>query len=171
MLERKGAVTSNGKPLTALGQPLNPGDPVPGFTVLDQAFQPVTYDPASGKVFLISVMPSLDTGICDAQGRRFNEEAATLGDNVEIWAISADLPQAQKRWCGAAGIDNIKVYSDSRDVDFGNKFGVLIKETRLLSRSVFVIDAEGKVRYAEYVKEIASHPDYEKALAAVKELL
>ncbi len=171
MSDRTGVVTSGGKPVTLTGNEIKEGDKAPDFTVSDNGFQPVSFSSTAGKIRLLSVAPSLDTGICDAQTRRFNEEAAALGEKVVIWTISVDLPTAQKRWCGAAGIENITVLSDHKDLDFGLKYGVAIKENRLLARSIFVIDENDVVRYREIVPEIASHVDYDKALAAVKELL
>jgi thiol peroxidase len=118
-------------------------------------------------VRLISVVPSIDTGVCDAQTRRFNEEAAKL-DNVQILTISVDLPFAQKRWCGANGIDNVQMLSDHRDVSFGEAYGVLIKELRLLARAIFVVDSNDQVTYVEYVSEVTDHPNYEAAIEAAK---
>jgi thiol peroxidase len=125
----------------------------------------------AGKVKLISVVPSLDTGVCDAQTRRFNTEAATLGDNVVILTISVDLPFAQSRWCGAAGIDKVITLSDYKTKSFGQEYGVLIKELQLDMRSIFVLDANNKITYVEYLKEMTEHPNYDAAIAAVKDLL
>ena len=167
--ERHGRVTFKGNPLTLIGPEVNVGSPAPAFQVLGQDLAPVTLTSFKGKALLISVVPSLDTPVCDAQTRRFNQEAATL-PNVEILTISMDLPFAQKRWCGMAGIDRVKVLSDHKDGSFGAAYGVLIKELRLLSRSIFVIDARGSVRYVEYVPEITSHPHYDAALSAVRQV-
>lgn len=169
--ERKDVVTSRGTPKTLLGEEIRTGDIAPNFTVLNQGFESFELKTLSGKIRLISVVPSLDTGVCDMQTRRFNEEAANLGDDVEIITISVDLPFAQKRWCGAAGIDQVKVLSDHRDLDFGYKYGVVIKELRLLSRSIFIIDKDDKVRYVEYVREITDHPDYDEALNVIRSLI
>jgi thioredoxin-dependent peroxiredoxin len=166
--ERAGAATFLGNPLTVLGAELRPGDKAPEFTVLSNDLSPVTLANSAGKVRLISVVPSLDTPVCDAQTRRFNQEAAGLGDNVLILTISMDLPFAQKRWCGAAGIDRVQTLSDHRDASFGLAYGTLIKELRLESRAIFVVDANDTLRHVEYVKEIATHPNYEAALAAAK---
>ena len=166
--ERKGAVTFKGNPLTLIGSEIKPGQKAPDFEVLAQDLSSVTLANSQGKTRLISVVPSLDTPICDAQTRRFNEEAAKLA-GVEILTISADLPFAQKRWCGAAGIDRIQVLSDHRDTSFGTAYGVLIKELRLLARSIFVVDAGGTVRYVEYVREVTSHPNYDAALQAARD--
>ncbi len=169
--KRHGAVTSRGNPLTVLGSPLKPGDIAPDFKLAANDMSQVTLQDSAGKVRLISVVPSLDTGVCDAQTRRFNEEAANFGENVAVLTVSADLPFAQKRWCGAAGIDRVQTLSDHRDMNFGNAYGTHIEELRLEQRSVFVVDAADTVRYVEYVPEIGQHPDYEAALTAVRESL
>lgn len=162
------AITFKGNPVTLLGSEVKVGDKAPDFTVLAAGLVPYSLADGTGKVRLISVVPSIDTGVCDAQTRRFNEEAAKL-DNVEVLTVSVDLPFAQARWCGAAGIENVKMLSDHRDLSFGEAFGVAIKELRLLARAIFVLDAENNVTYVEYVSEATNHPDYEKAIAAVKE--
>lgn len=154
------------KPVTLSGNPVAVGDKAPNFTVLANDLSEVKLSDSQGKVRLISVVPSIDTGVCDQQTRKFNEEAAKL-DNVEVLTISMDLPFAQKRWCAAAGIDNVRVLSDHRDLDFGEKFGVAIKELRLLSRSIFVVDSSDNVTYTEYVPEVTNHPNYEAAIEAV----
>ena len=120
-----------------------------------------------GKVKVISVIPSIDTPVCDAQTRRFNEEAAKLGD-VQVLTVSMDLPFAQSRWCGAAGVDKITMVSDFKDHNFGTQYGVLIKELGLLARAVFVVDKNDNVTHAEYVKEVASHPNYDATLEAAR---
>ena len=167
--ERPGVVTFKGKPMTLVGPQLKAGDKAPDFQVLAQDLSSVTLAAVRGKPALINVVTSLDTGICDAQTRRFNEEAAKL-PNLQILTISADLPFAQKRWCGAAGIDKVQVLSDHRDAAFGKAYGVLMKELRLLARSIFAIDAAGTIRYAEIVPEVATHPNYDAALAAAQSL-
>ena len=167
--ERNGVVTFKGNPLTLIGPEVKAGSKAPEFQVLAQDLSPVTLTSSQGKTRLISVVPSLDTPVCDAQTRRFNQEAAKL-PNVEILTISMDLPFAQKRWCGAAGIDRVKVLSDHKEASFGTAYGVLIKELRLLSRSIFVVDGSGTVRYVEYVPEVTSHPNYDAALAAARQL-
>ena len=169
-VERKNVVTSKGNPVTLLGPEIKVGTKAPDFTVLDNQFAAFSSKETAGKVRIYNVVTSLDTSICDLQTKRFNEEAAGLG-KVEILTISVDLPTAQKRWCGAAGIDKVRVLSDHRDLSFGFAYGVVVKETRLLSRSIFIVDQTDTVRYVEYVNEISSHPDYDKALAAVKTLL
>src|SRR3989338_8255581 len=167
--ERTGGVTFKGNPLTLIGPEITTGQKAPDFQVLAQDLSPVTLASSRGKTRLISVVPSLDTSVCDAQTRRFNQEAAQL-PNVAILTISADLPFAQKRWCGAAGIDKVQVLSDHKETSFATAYGVLIKELRLLSRSIFVIDAGDTVRYVEYVPEGTSHPNYDAALAAARQL-
>ncbi len=160
-------ITFKGNPVTLLGQEVKVGDTAPDFKVLANDLSPVTLADSKGSVRLISVVPSIDTGVCDAQTRRFNEEAATL-DNVNILTISVDLPFAQKRWCGANGIEAVQTLSDHRDLSFGEAYGVHIEELRLLARAVFVIDSNDKVTYVEYVSEATNHPNYEAAIEAAK---
>ena len=160
-------VTFKGKEVTLLGSEVKVGDQAPNFTVLANDLSEVTLDSSKGYKRIISVVPSIDTGVCDAQTRRFNEEASKL-DNVKILTVSVDLPFAQKRWCAANGIDNVETVSDHRDTSFGEAYGVLIKELRLLARSVFVVDANDKVTYVEYVSEVTDHPNYEAAIEAAK---
>lgn len=162
--------TFKNNPVTLVGNEVKVGDQAPDFKVLANDLSEVTLKDSEGKIRLISVVPSLDTGVCDAQTRKFNEAAAELGDNVIIYTVSMDLPFAQKRWCGAAGIDKVVTVSDHRDASFGEAYGVLIQSLRLLTRSVFVIDAAGKVAYVEYVPEATNHPDYDGAIEAVKAL-
>jgi thiol peroxidase len=169
-IERPGVVTLQGNPVTLLGPEIKVGDKAPDFTVLTTDLTPFQFHTTRGKVRIISSVPSLDTPVCDAQTRRFNEEAAKL-PGVEILTISMDLPFAQKRWCGAAGIDRVACYSDHRDASFGLAYGTLIKELRLDTRAVFVVDAEDTVRYAEYVPEIANLPNYEAILEVVRKLI
>lgn len=168
MGEHVGAVTFKGNPLTLLGDPLKVGDQAPDFSLLANDLSKVSLSDSAGKVRLISVVPSLDTGICDMQTRRFNKEAAGLGDKVVILTISADLPFAQARWCGAAEVKSVQTLSDHFDMAFSNAYGVHVKELRVTSRAIFVVDGSGKITYVEYVPEIAQHPDYDAALAAVK---
>lgn len=165
--ERPGATTLKGSPLTLVGPQLKSGDQAPAFRVVGNDLKDVTLSGTAGKVRLISVVPSLDTPVCDAQTRRFNQEAASLGD-VAILTISMDLPFAQKRWCGAAGVDKVTTLSDHRDASFGLAYGTLIKELRIESRAIFVVDAGDIIRYVEYVKEVGDHPNYDAALAAAK---
>lgn len=164
-------VTFKHNPVTLLGQEVSVGQVAPSFTVLDNGLNPVTLADSKGKVRLISVVPSLDTGVCAEQTRKFNETAATLGDDVTILTISVDLPFAQARLCGAEGIDAVQTLSDHRDLSFGQAYGVVIEELRLLARSIFVVDQDDQVTYVEYVSEVTDHPDYEKALEAVKTAL
>ncbi|WP_270179590.1 thiol peroxidase [Alkalihalobacillus sp. CinArs1] len=160
-------ITFKGTPMTLLGEEVKKGDTAPEFTVLANDLSEKKLSDYSG-VRLISVVPSLDTGVCDAQTRRFNEEGAKL-DNVSVLTISADLPFAQKRWCGAAGIENAITLSDHRDLSFGKGYGVAIEELRLLTRAVFVVNSKDEVVYTEYLSEATDHPDYEKALEAAKQ--
>ncbi|OMP67450.1 thiol peroxidase [Domibacillus epiphyticus] len=160
-------VTFKGNPITLIGNEVKAGDKAPDFTVLANDLSAVTLADSAGKVRLISVVPSIDTGVCDAQTRRFNEEAANV-DNVEVLTISADLPFAQKRWCAAAGLENVKTLSDHRDFSFAEAYGVGMKELRLLARSVFVVDSNDTVTYVEYVGEGTDHPNYEAAIEAAK---
>ncbi|MBO2532387.1 thiol peroxidase (atypical 2-Cys peroxiredoxin) [Planifilum fulgidum] len=165
--ERTGVVTFKGNPVTLVGNEVKVGDTAPDFTVLDNDLSPVTLADSKGSVRIISVVPSLDTGVCDQQTRRFNEEAASL-EGVRVLTISVDLPFAQKRWCGAAGVDRVQTLSDHRDLSFGTAYGVVIKELRLLARAVFVVDKNDKVVYVEYVPEVTQHPNYEAAIEAAK---
>jgi len=171
MAEHPGDVTFQGAPLTRVGEKLEAGDKAPDFHLLASDLSEVTLADSAGKVRVIIAVPSLDTGVCDAEARRFDEEIAGLGDGVVGIAVSADLPSAQARWCSAADVATIQTLSDHRDMAFGEAYGALIKELRLNSRSVFVVDRDGVVRYTEYVKEITEHPNYDAALAAVKEAL
>lgn len=171
MEERTGIVTMKGNPLTLIGKEIKVGDFAPDFEVLDNNLSPVKLSSFRGKVCVVSSVPSLDTPVCDMETRRFNQEAGKLGADVQILTISMDLPFAQKRWCGAAGVDNVVTLSDHRNASFGNTYGVLIKELRLLARSVFVVDREGILRYIQMVKEIAEEPDYEVIIDAVTQLL
>ncbi|OZI12802.1 lipid hydroperoxide peroxidase [Bacillaceae bacterium SAS-127] len=163
-------VTFKGNPMTVLGNEVKVGDQAPDFTVLANDLSEVTLADSKGKIRLISVVPSIDTGVCDAQTRRFNEEASKV-ENVGVLTISADLPFAQKRWCAANGLENVKTYSDHRDLSFAEAYGVHMKELRLLARAVFVVDSHDKITYVEYVSEGTNHPDYEKAIEAVKAAL
>ncbi len=161
------AVTFKQKPVTLLGNEVKVGDTAPDFKVLANDMSPVTLQDTKGSVRLISVVPSVDTGVCDEQTRRFNKEASKL-DNVKVLTVSVDLPMAQKRWCAAAGVENLQTLSDHRDLSFGKAYGVAIEELRLLTRSVFVVDSNDKVTYVEYVNEATNHPDYEAAIEAAK---
>jgi thiol peroxidase len=171
MKEEKGIITMKGNPLTLMGKSPNVGDRAPDFTVLDNNLNPVSLSHYRGKVCVLSSVPSLDTPVCDMETRRFNQEASGLGSNVAILTISMDLPFAQKRWCGSAGVDKVVTLSDHRDASFGTSYGVLIKELRLLARAVFVLDRAGMIQYIEIVKELTQEPDYQAVLAAVKKLV
>jgi thiol peroxidase len=167
---QKRTVTMKGKPLTLLGKELEVGDSAPDFEVVANDMSAVKFSSYRGKVCIIASVPSLDTSVCDIETRRFNKEASKLGGDVAVLTISMDLPFAQKRWCGAAGVQNIQTLSDYRDASFGKAYGVLIKELRLLARAVFVVDKKGTIRYIQIVNEVASEPNYEAALNAVKGL-
>ena len=170
MEERSAAVTLHGNPLTLLGNELKVGDPVPDVEVLDIDLNPVKLSSFKGRICIISAVPSLDTPTCDMETRRFNETAGQLGADVVILTVSTDLPFAQKRWCGAAGVDKIFTLSDHREATFGSAFGVLIKELRLLARSIFVVDRNGVIQYIQHVKELSEEPDYDAVIQAVKKL-
>lgn len=166
-MERAGATTLKGNPLTLVGPELKVGDTAPDFSLTDVGLKPVTLKDTGNHVRIISVVPSLDTPVCDAQTKHFNEAAASL-PGVDILTVSMDLPFAQKRWCGAFGVDKVKMLSDHKDGSFGSNYGTLIKELRIESRAIFVLDAANKVVHAEYVKEVADFPNYETALAAAR---
>jgi len=170
MAERTGLVTMGGNPVTLVGDEVKVGDKAPDFVVVGNDMKPVEFSTYRGKVCVVAAVPSLDTEVCSTETRRFNVEAASLGEDVVILTVSMDLPFAQKRWCGAAGVDRVVTLSDHRDASFGLAYGVFIKEARLLARAVFVIDRAGIVRYVELVPELGEEPNYEAALAAVREL-
>ena len=170
MMERAQAITLHGNPLTLVGKEIAMGSPGPDATQVDNELNAVKLSDYRGKVVVISSVPSLDTPVCDMQTRRFNAEATKLGDAVAILTISMDLPFAQSRWCGAAGVEQVITLSDHRDAAFGEAYGLLIKELRLLGRAVMVLDREGVVRYYQLLKEVSEEPDYDAALEAVKEL-
>ena len=171
MEERTGTITMKGKPLTLMGKEIKVGDQAPDVEVLDNDLSLVKLSAYRGKICVIATVPSLDTSVCDLETRRFNQEASNLGDDVQILTISMDLPFAQKRWCGAAGVDRVITLSDHRAASFGLAFGVLIKELRLLARAVFVLDHEGIIRYIQIVKEVGDEPDYDAVLNAVRALI
>ena len=153
--------------MTVVGPELKTGDKAPDFQAIDDSLKPLDLAGTGSGVRIFSVVPSLDTPVCDAQTKRFNEEASKLPE-LSIYTFSMDLPFAQKRWCGAYGVDHVKMISDHRTGSFGENYGTLIKELRIESRAIFVLDADNKIRHAEYVKEVADHPDYEAALAAAR---
>ncbi|WP_174614045.1 thiol peroxidase [Virgibacillus ihumii] len=161
-------VTFQQEPVTLLGNEISAGDKAPDFKVLSNDLQEVSLDDYKDKVKLIAAVPSVDTGVCSDETKRFNEEADKL-DNTHVLTISMDLPFAQGRWCAANGVKNLDTLSDHRDADFGEKYGVLIKELRLLARAVFVVDSSNTVKYAEYVSEVTELPDFEKAIQAAKD--
>lgn len=168
MKERVGAVILRDKQLTVLGDQLEVGQAAPEFTLTANDWSEVTLADSAGKVRLISVVPSLETSVCDMQTRRFNEEAAGLSEDVVVLTVSADLPYTQRRWCGAAGVERVQTLSDHHDMNFGNAYGTHIKEMRLEQRSVFVVDRDGRVVYVQYLEQFGQQPDYDAALAAVR---
>ena len=169
--ERSGAVTLKGNPVTLVGHEIKVGEKAPDFSSLEALGSPVTLGDLEGKVKIFNVIVSVDTPVCDVQTKRFNQEAANLGDDVEILTLSMDLPFALSRYCGAAGIDKVRTLSDYKDASFGEAYGTLIKEHRLLARAIFVVDKDDNVVYVEYVPEIASEPNYEAALQAARDSL
>lgn len=170
-MERRGVVTINGQPLTLIGPGIKTGDKAPDFKVLDGELKEIALKDFSGKIKIISVTPSLDTPVCDLQARRFNQEASKFSDDVVVLNMSMDLPFAISRFCTSAGIDKVKAYSDHREASFGTAYGVLIKELRLLARSIVIIDKNDVVRYVQIVPEVTHHPDYDTALNTVGKLL
>jgi thiol peroxidase len=169
--ERAGKITMKGNPLTLMGQELKIGDMAPDVVLANNDLEPVSLSSYGGKICIISSVPSLDTPVCDMETRRFNEEAGALGEDVAIITVSMDLPFAQKRWCGAAGVDKVITLSDYGDMAFGNAYGVLIKELKLLARSVFVLDRQGTIQYIQLVNEVTEEPNYQEILDAVAKLM
>jgi thiol peroxidase len=170
MDERTGIVTMRGNPLTLVGNQVKVGDAAPDIVLIDNDLTSVRFSSYRGKTCIISSVPSLDTPICDTETRKFNEEASRLGPHISILTISMDLPFAQKRWCGAAGVDRIQTLSDYRYASFGTAYGVLIKELRLLARAIFLVDQKGIIRYIQLVKEITTEPDYQAIWDALEKL-
>jgi thiol peroxidase len=168
-MERPGATTLRGNPMTLVGPELKSGDKAPDFDAITDTLQPVNLEKTGQSVRIFSVVPSLDTPVCDAQTKRFNEEAGKL-PGIEFYTVSMDLPFAQKRWCGNYAIDKVKMLSDHRSGSFGEQYGTMIKELRIESRAVFVVDKDNTIQHAEYVKEVADHPDYDSALNVAKSL-
>ena len=168
-MERAGAVTLKGKPRTLEGPELKPGDPAPDFTCVDNTMQEVRLADTAGKVRIFSVVPSLDTPVCDMQTKRFNDEIPKL-ESIDIYTISMDLPFAQKRWCNTFGVDDVKMLSDHKDASFGRAYGTLLPDLRIECRAIFVLDRDGVIRYVEYVPEVTDHPNYDAALSVAKEL-
>ena len=165
-MERPGATTLGGKPMTLIGPELKVGDSAPDFSVVDDSLKDVDLAATGNATRIFSVVPSLDTPVCDAQTKRFNEESGRL-PGVQIFTVSMDLPFAQKRFCNSFALDNIKMLSDHRSGSFGEAYGTLIKDLRIHSRAIFVVSPDNKIRYVEYVPEVGSHPNYEAVLAAV----
>ena len=168
-MERPGATTLRGNPMTLIGPELKVGDTAPDFSVVDGSLKEVTLAGTGRTTRIFSVVPSLDTPVCDAQTKRFNEESVKL-PGVEIYTVSMDLPFAQKRWCGNYGVDKIKMLSDHKSGSFGENYGTLIKDMRIESRAIFVLDKDDIIKHVEYVKEVADHPNYETALGAARSL-
>lgn len=168
--KRENIFTMGGNPITLIGKVIKVGDQAPDFTVLKNDLTPYTLKDAGDNIKIISVLPSVDTGVCELQTINFNEMAAELGD-IAILTISVDLPFAQKRFCGAHGIDKVITLSDHRDLSFGLNYGFVIEELRLLSRGIVVLDRDNTVKYVEYVKEVGTHPNYDKVLEEVKKLI
>ena len=168
-MERSAAATMRGKALTLVGPELKTGEKAPDFEAVTDGMQTINLEQTGHGVRIFSVIPSLDTPVCDAQTKRFNEEAAKLPD-VQIYTVSMDLPFAQKRWCGAFGVDKVKMLSDHRSASFGEHYGTLIKDLRIESRAIFVLDKDNTLKHVEYVKEVADHPNYEAALTAARSL-
>ena len=168
-MSRQGAVTFKGNPMTLAGDEVKAGQPAPSFTmhVFEGGIKPVTLADLKGKPSFISVVPSLDTPVCQLQTKKFNEQLSALGDKVNAWTVSLDLPFAMNRFCGAESIKNMRAVSDYQDRTFGKNWGMLIEELKILARGAFVLDKDGKVVYAETVKEVASEPNYDAALKAL----
>lgn len=161
--------TFKGGPLELVGPELKAGDAAPDFSAVDKGLQPVSLASTGSKVRVFSVVPSLDTPVCDMQTKKFNEAAASMS-GVDFYTVSVDLPFAQNRWCNSFGVDNVKMISDHRDVSFGQAYGTLIKDWRIESRAIFVVAPDNTLAYVEYVPEVADHPNYDAALAKAKEL-
>ena len=168
MNERSGLVTIHGNPLTLLGKEVSAGDRAPEFTALNNDLDPVKLSAFKGKTCVLASVPSLDTPVCSVETRKFNEMVTQMGQDVVVLTLSMDLPFAQKRWCGANGIERVITLSDHREGEFGTAYGVLIKGLRLLARAVFVVDRGGVVRYTQLVSEATNEPDYEAVMQAVK---
>ena len=170
MNESKTNFTVHGNPLTLEGAGVKVGEVAPDFTAAANDLSPFSLSSLKGKPVLIVAVTSLDTSVCDVEARRFNQEATSLSRDLEIVVVSMDLPFAQGRWCGAAGVDRIVTVSDHRDASFGLAYGVLIKELRLLARSLFLIDPTGVIRYKQIVSENTNEPDYDEVLEAIGKL-
>ncbi len=171
VIERKGLFALKGNPLTLLGPDLKVGDKAPDFKVVDNDSKPVKLSDFTGKVVVISVTPSVETSVCDLQAKRFNKMVSEVSSDVVILNVSVDLPLALSRWCAATGSDQVKTLSDYQERDFGLKYGLLIKETKLLARSVWLVDKDGVIQYIQIVPEMSHEPDYEDALEALKKVV
>ncbi|HOP06423.1 MAG TPA: thiol peroxidase [candidate division Zixibacteria bacterium] len=167
-MERSNIIKMKGNPLTLIGPELKPGDPAPDFTLINKDLSPVKLADSSGKVRLLSVVPSLDTPVCSLQTQRFNKELASLGNAVKSYTISADLPFAQGRFCSEHDITNTETLSDHRDLSFGEKYGLAIKDLRLLGRAVIIVDKNDKISYLQLVPEVTEEPNYDEAMEALK---
>ena len=170
MEKRLNVVKFAGNPMTLLGKEIKVGDTALDFTALTPSLETLSLSDTKGQVRIISVVPSVDTSVCDIQTRWFNEEAAKI-ENLIVLSISVDLPFALKKYCATKGIENIKVLSDHKDLDFGLKYGFVIEELRLLARGIVIIDQNDIVRYVEYVPNVSDHPDYDKVLSVIKEYI
>lgn len=171
MADRTGLVTVGGKPVTLTGDPITIGQQAPDCVAVDNDMAPIQLSSFKGKVVILSFVASLETSVCDTETRRFNQEAAGLGDDVAVVTVSMDLPFTQKRWCGAAGIDKVVTVSDFKERCLGNHFGIFVKETGLHARSVYVLDKQGVIQYEQIVPEVATEPDYEAVLEQAKKLI
>lgn len=168
----KRTVTMQGRPMALAGDEIKPGMKAPDFKVVDNDMLPMKFSRTyGGKVAVVVSVPSLDTSVCDLEARRFNKEAEALGPDVGVLVVSMDLPFAQKRWCGAAGVKAVRTFSDYQKADFGKAWGVLIKDLRLLARAVFIVDKDGTVKYVQVVPEVSKEPNYDEVLAALKALV
>lgn len=172
MIERKGIFTFRNRDVTVIGEDVKPGDQAAEFEVLNQDFEAVNgLESTTGKVRIIAAIPSLETSVCDRETRRFNQEAANLSKDIAVLVVSMDLPYTQKRWCGAAGIDQVAVVSDSIHKEFGPRYGVLLKEVGVFRRAIFVVDQKGTVAYAAYMPVLGDEPNYEEVIAAARKLV
>ena len=168
----KRTVTMQGRPMALTGAEIKVGMPAPDFKVTDNDMLPLKFSRSyGGKLAVVISVPSLDTPVCDLETRRFNKEAEALGPDVGVLVVSMDLPFAQKRWCGAAGVKAVRTFSDYQKADFGKAWGVLIKDLRLLARAIFIVDKDGIVKYAQVVPEVTKEPDYDEVLTALRALV
>ena len=171
MIERPNAVSVDGHPLTLLGPEIKVGDKAPDFSVISADFSEITLESSAGRIRMILSVGSLDTDVCDAETKRFNDELSGFAQDIEVLCISCDLPFAQVRWCGQSNVERVKTLSDHRDVSFGTAYGTLVKESRLLSRAIFIIDVNDVVQYVQYVPDVSQHPDYDSALEALRKIV